>query len=91
MADDTWTVIDEKINEEKKDGYFYGFNTIQKIVNEVIYTKAKNCFLRGKDSKLIHATDIAEILPEQAGQFEKKGEEMLDELGRAGRSQEKSP
>lgn len=80
MADDTWTVIDEKINEEKKDGYFYGFNTIQKIVNEVIYTKAKNCFLRGKDSKLIHATDIAEILPEQAGQFEKKGEEMLDEL-----------
>ena len=80
MADDTWTIIDEKINEEKKDGYFYGFNTIQKIVNEVIYTKAKNCFLKGKDDKLIHAADIAEILPEQAGQFEKKGEEMLEEL-----------
>lgn len=80
MAEDTWGVIDEKINEEKKDGYFYGFNTIQKIVNEVIYTKAKNCFLRNEDSKVIHGADITEILSDRAGQFEKRGEEMLDEL-----------
>ena len=80
MADDTWSVIDEKINEEKKDGYFYGFNTIQKIVNEVIYTKAKNGFLKGTDSKVIQSGDILEILPDRMEQFEKTGEEMLEEL-----------
>ncbi|MCI7814611.1 MAG: AAA family ATPase [Lachnospiraceae bacterium] len=80
MAQDSWPVIDEKINEEKKDGYFYGFNTIQKIMNEVIYTKAKNCFLTNADNKVIQSADIIEILPDRIGQFEKTGEEMLDEL-----------
>ena len=75
VEDDAWKLIETKIATEKRDGRFYGFRTLQKIVREAIYLKYKN----GEDDKVITKSDIAEF----ADVFFDDGQsaqEMLDSL-----------
>lgn len=39
MAEDAWEIFDQRIIEEKSDGRFYGLNTVNKIVKEIMYKK----------------------------------------------------
>ena len=36
VENSVWDIFDKKIDEERHDGYFYGINTVKKIVNEMI-------------------------------------------------------
>ena len=36
-----WELFQQRIAEEKSDGYFYGVQTVKKIVNEMIYQKVR--------------------------------------------------
>lgn len=52
LADDVYSVFIEKLIQEKNDGKFYGFNTVKKIMNEVIY------------KVIVNAAQKEEALPE---------------------------
>lgn len=80
LEENTWPVIEDKINEEKKDGYFYGFKTIQKIVHELMYSKIC-CNMRNhtEEDTVIDIEDIRQILIDDMEQ-DKTGLEMLLEM-----------
>ncbi len=50
VDDKAWDIFLDRISEEKKDGKFYGLNTIQKVVKEIAYKK----LLSSADSKKQH-------------------------------------
>lgn len=77
VEDDVWEVLSYRIIEEKSDGKFYGFETIDKIVNEFIYKKIMNAAeeeeLRIRKYDVIDLTDLTY-------NSSKTGFDMLDEL-----------
>lgn len=57
LTKQAWTDFMRRINEEKSDGRFYGFDTIFKVVNELVYIKECHMAKTGKDSLVINAND----------------------------------
>lgn len=58
MSEDAWSVFDKRIEEEKNDGKFYGINTVNKIVREMIYVKQLSDAKNNIDSTLIKKNEI---------------------------------
>lgn len=56
-----WTYFFERIAEEKRDGKFYGINTIKKVVCELIYQKHVSNSKKAKKDKQINAGDAKAI------------------------------
>ena len=76
MTKSAWAGFDKRITEEKSDGKFYGLNTVNKVVRELLYKKQLSGAQHGKASKTINATDTAAIcLGDNAP--EKSGYDML--------------
>ncbi|MBR2043032.1 MAG: AAA family ATPase [Clostridia bacterium] len=63
MSDEAWEVFEARVNAEKNDGRFYGLNTVEKIVNDIIYHKQLNDSAKGIDSVDVNKNDIVEIAP----------------------------
>lgn len=61
MAEDAWDIFNCRVEEEKNDGKFYGINTVNKIVREIIYAKLLSDSLCNIESKLIKKGDILSI------------------------------
>ena len=74
-----WKVFDAKISEEKSDGRFYGINTVNKIVNEIIYKKQLENALKNENNMSINSDDIMCISKTFGNSF-KTGEDMMNEL-----------
>ncbi len=75
MQPNAWEVFDQKLIEEKGDGRFYGINTVNKVVNELLYQK-QLCNLQAQDEAcelLISAEDIRPILNEH---YQNRGSAM---------------
>ena len=80
MTDDAWDCFHNRITEEKSDGKFYGLNTIQKVVRELIYHKQLHNAKGGKDNDLcITKEDALAICPGMDANAE-SGMEMLSRL-----------
>lgn len=77
VKDDVWEVFDAKINEEKNDGRFYGFNTLDKVIREMIYLKMLNNAASGVDDNIVKAEEI-EGLVNIKDQDNLPGLELLD-------------
>ncbi|MBO5221336.1 MAG: AAA family ATPase [Clostridia bacterium] len=58
---DAREILCERILEEKSDGRFYGINTVNKVVCEMIYRKHLHDSQFGGDDKVIHAADIEDF------------------------------
>ena len=79
ISDEAWEGFHARIAEEKRDGRFYGINTIKKVVRELLYKKQLSNARLGKDDNHISAEDISEICttPQDANI---SGYEMLDHM-----------
>jgi len=58
MEDGAREIYRERITEEKNDGRFYGINTVEKVINEIIYTKQLSNALSGEDDNIIRASEL---------------------------------
>ncbi|MDF2537170.1 MAG: cbbX [Herbinix sp.] len=77
VEEDVWEVLASRIIEEKSDGRFYGFVTIEKIVNEFIYKKVLNS--TEKEEIRIKKYDVVDMA-DLTYNTNKSGFDMLDEL-----------
>ena len=79
MEQDAWDIFQARIIEEKNDGRFYGINTIDKIVREMLYCKQLHNAMNGVDDQQIKKTEILD-LTDSYDENEKSGLEVLDDL-----------
>lgn len=79
MSEGAWNVFRAKIHEEKNDGRFYGFNTVNKVVREMVYRKQLNNAKTKTDDTVIREEDIFDTVATYR-ENEKSGWELLDEL-----------
>lgn len=81
-VDDTaWKYFDQKINEEKSDGRFYGLNTVNKVVKEIIYAKQLENALGQSNSDEISAENIQSIFKEMIVNNLSGEEELAQMIG----------
>lgn len=78
LSEDANDALAEKIVEEKSDGSFFGFKTIEKICTEILYHKAK-ASAEG-DTFVISKEDVLRVLPKKDQPTGKTGLELLDEM-----------
>ncbi len=79
ISDNAWKIYHERITEEKTDGHFYGINTVNKVILEMIYRKQLFNAENGGDDTVIKREEITG-LSENENSMELTGMEMLDEL-----------
>ncbi|MCM1219108.1 MAG: AAA family ATPase [Lachnospiraceae bacterium] len=77
--EDVWSVFNARIASEKSDGRFYGINTVNKIIREMLYAKQLHDVEFEIDDKIIHKEDILSIVDSDSIN-NKSGFEQLDEL-----------
>lgn len=61
LSDEAWAFFDEKIFQEKRDGKFYGFSTVEKVVSEMLYQKLLTCSKNGELNTTISADEVKAI------------------------------
>lgn len=76
---EAWDVFDTRISEEKSDGRFYGINTVNKVVNEIVYRKLVSNCEKNCDDTCISCEDIVSLATTYHRK-NKSAEEMLSEL-----------
>lgn len=79
MQDDAWDIFRHRIADEKKDGRFYGINTVNKIIREMIYSKQMHNAAAGIDDSVIKKEEITNL----SGSYledEKNGLDTLREM-----------
>ena len=78
VEDDAWEIYHARITEEKNDGRFYGINTVNKVIREMIYRKQLHNAINDVDDTVVKRCEILSL----ASSFEeddKTGLEMLDD------------
>lgn len=78
-TDDTWDIFRARVMEEKSDGRFYGINTVNKIVREMIYRKQLSDALHHKDNEIIRMEDIKSLSQSYNNGYH-NGMDMLDDM-----------
>ncbi|MBR6044352.1 MAG: AAA family ATPase [Ruminococcus sp.] len=61
MADDAWDVFNARVASEKSDGRFYGINTVNKIIREMLYTKQLYNIRNSVDDRTVKRDEIIEL------------------------------
>ena len=61
LTNEAWDNFDKKIFQEKRDGKFYGFSTVEKVVSEMLYQKLLVCSKTGALDKTINPEVIEAI------------------------------
>lgn len=61
MSEDAWRGFHSRIAEEKRDGKFYGVNTVRKVIKELLYKKQLSNARLGKDETNVTLSDSSEI------------------------------
>ena len=78
--DESWDNFFKRITEEKSDSKFYGFKTINKVINELVYKKQLTNAINGTDDKSITELDTRKIVLGESADREMTGQEMFDSL-----------
>lgn len=76
---DMWDVFQARVMEEKSDGRFYGINTVNKIVREMIYHKQLNDAINHTDDLIIKKDDVLSLSQTYSNTYS-NGMDMLDEM-----------
>ena len=80
VEDNTYELFVRKIIEEKNDGRFYGYNTVNKIATEVLYDILLKASKTGDDIQTVISKDTFERIYEIEGVDEHSGLEKLKEM-----------
>ena len=78
MANAAWKPFFDRISEEKSDGKFYGVNTVQKVVRELVYQKHLSNARKSKKSTQITASDAKALCTHVSNDL--SGSEQLERL-----------
>lgn len=76
---DVWDVFHARVMEEKSDGRFYGINTVNKIVREMIYRKQLSDAQNDRDNSIIRKEDILS-LSQSYSNNSVNGMDLLDDM-----------
>ena len=79
MDADAWEMFSARIAEEKRDGKFYGLDTVHKVVYEIIYKKLVSDSVKESVSNTITKEDIVGLVSEDTID-DKTGLEMLEAM-----------
>lgn len=79
MEEEAWDVFYARITEEKNDGRFYGINTVNKVIREMIYRKQLDNALHEVDDTIIKKSEILGLAATYSTN-EKTGLAMLDDF-----------
>ncbi len=79
LDEEAWDLFTARIAEEKRDGRFYGLETVHKIVKETIYRKFLADAVNGKSTDQIIKNDILGLVSEDEIDH-RSGFEMLEAL-----------
>lgn len=63
MEEDAWEIFNTRVTEEKNDGKFYGINSVNKIIREMIYQKQLHNAMHDIDDTVIKKDEILELAP----------------------------
>ena len=79
MTDNAWAAYDALIEREKSDGAFYGINTVNKVVREMIYAKQVYDAADGTDDCIIKTEELSALCA--AAEYDaRSGDAILDSL-----------
>ena len=78
--EEAWSLFRARVTEEKRDGRFYGMNTVNKIVREMIYRKQLTDAENGIDTTHIRKEDITALVTSAENSDTRDGMSMLDDL-----------
>jgi len=78
--EEAWELFRARITEEKSDGRFYGMNTVNKIVREMIYRKQLSDAENGCDNTRICREDIRALTHRSTEYDTRDGMSRLDDL-----------
>ena len=67
---DSWDFFRRRIVEEKGDGRFYGINTVNKVIHEMIYRKQLSDARNNADSDLIRSEELTGLIKSDAAELE---------------------
>lgn len=76
--EDCRDILERGIIAEKNDGTFYGFRTLGKMVQSIIYEKISADHFAGNEDRMIHAEELKTFL--DIPMNEKTAEEMLKDM-----------
>ncbi len=64
LAEDAWPVFDRSIEQESRDGRFYGVHTVRKVVNGMIRAAEQHSAQTGEGAELLTAAALAGLVPD---------------------------
>ena len=79
MDEEAWNIFQARVAAEKSDGRFYGIETVQKIIRELLYTKQLYNIDNNITDKHIKGNEISGLV-DDAYLNTKSGFEQLEEL-----------
>ncbi len=77
-TEEAMEIFEKRLSEERSDGRFYGMNTVEKVIREMVVEKLRNKDPQEEES-LIYAADMKNILSEEI-RVQKSPEEKLKDL-----------
>ena len=79
--DDAVKSVEKMILQEKRDSSFFGFKTVDKLVDRIIYEKAKsNCRAKKFDRKILQS-DIASCVYDDPTQEKDPNVKLMELVG----------
>lgn len=78
LSKGAWNTFDQKLQEEKSDGRFYGVHTVQKVVREMLYLKQLSNASSSNPNQLITTKDLRGL----CNKFKGNGESGTEQLSR---------
>ncbi len=78
VENDVWELFEKRIIEEKSDGKYYGFKTIENVVDDMLLYKARSIVLKKSDDSVIHRDELTGLTRDN--KKEKTAAEEFDSL-----------
>ncbi len=77
----TWELFRRRLDAEKSDGRFYGLDTVEKLLREMLYQKFLSDARAGKEDAVIHPEDIEGFCPRALLDDRSAAEQFSDYVG----------
>lgn len=81
LTEKTWDLFRRRIDLEKSDGRFYGLDTVEKLLRELVYLKFLNGNLEGDEGLLVTPQDIRGFCPKTLEDERPAEEQFKDYVG----------
>lgn len=77
----TWELFRRRLDAEKSDGRFWGLDTVEKLLRELLYQKFLSDARRGKEDAVVHPEDVEGFCPRELLDDRSAAEQFSDYVG----------